>query len=338
MITLDCKQLGPPTPIMSIGDAESVPNLKNRLVGRSIDLTDSIDDSRTATHYTLQWGTAVGFQDFVRRNSAAVGLMPGHRLGWTDLFERIRAQAQVALVRVYDAACGYGGVMDELFREPVPPYLLYVGADIHGAVGDITLPKNARDDQIFLFRFDISNTLPISEAFDFVICRASIHHTPNPSRTFESLVRVVAPQGRLAISAYAKKGRLRELIDDALRNVVTQLSNEDAMQVARELTVLGKALQEVSEKAKIEQNLEWLGISAGEYGVQELVYDFMLKCWHNAKFGDELSSIVNYDWYHPPFAYRYDRVTLREWFISAGFRVEREMSIKAQHYLEGVRR
>ena len=34
---------------------------------------------------------------------------------------------------------------------------------------------------------------------------------------------------------------------------------------------------------------------------------------------------------------RYGRATLRSWFVNPGFKVEREMSIKAQHYLEGVR-
>ena len=45
------------------------------------------------------------------------------------------------------------------------------------------------------------------------------------------------------------------------------------MRVAHEFTALGKALQGVSQKVKIDRDLEWLGIAAGEYGVQQLVYD-----------------------------------------------------------------
>ena len=191
--------------------------------------------------------------------------------------------------------------------------------------------------KFFSSEFDISSPLPVGEPFDFVICRAAIHHTASPVRTFSSLIRSVGPNGLLAISAYAKKGRLRELCDDALRGELTQLSNVDGIRVAREFTALGKALQQVSEKIKIERDLKWLGIAAGEYGVQELVYDCMLKCWYNSEFGDELSSIVNFDWYHPTFAYRYDREILRDWFLKAGFRIECEVSTKAQHYLEGVR-
>ena len=131
----------------------------------------------------------------------------------------------------------------------------------------IQVPKNARIDQIFLFRFDISHPLPVVEPFDFVICRASIHHTPDPDRTFHSLVKAVGPGGHIAISAYAKKGRLRELNDDALRNEFVRLSNQDGMRVAHEFTALGKALQSVSQKVKVDRDLEWLGIAAGEYGV-----------------------------------------------------------------------
>ena len=337
MITLDLPEFGYPQ-LEVQSDADKVPELNDRRSGSVIDLTNGKDDDRgTAEHYSLQWGAGVGFQDFIRRNSAAADVMPARQLGWADLFERIRKRARAIPTRVYDAACGFGGVIDELFRDPVPQHLLYIGADIHRSLVDLALPKHAREGQIFLFRFDISNPLPVREPFDFVICRASIHHTSSPTRTFDSLVRGVAPGGRLAISAYAQKGRLRELNDDALRALVTPMSNERALQVAAEFTALGKVLQGVAQKVTVERDLEWLGIPAGEYGVQELVYDHIVKCWHNEKFGDELSNIVNFDWYHPAYAYRYDRATLRSWFVNAGFLVEYEMSIKAQHYLEGVR-
>ena len=337
MITLHLEGLGAPALLARCIDAANVPQLKDRMSGSSIDLTSSLEDERTAEHYSLQWGAEVGFQEFARHNSDAMELTPSRQLGWTDLLNNIRTRAHAVPTRVYDAGCGFGGIMDELFRDPVPQHLLYVGADIHSALGDVVLPKNARDDQIFLFRFDISAPLPVGEPFDFVICRASIHHTADPDRTFHSLVKAVGPGGHIAISAYAKKGRLRELNDDALRHEFARLSNQDALRIAHEFTALGKALHGISQKAKVDRDLEWLGIPAGEYGVQQLVYDCIVKCWHNERFGDDLSSIVNFDWYHPTYAYRYDAATLRDWFLRAGFKVERQISTKAQHYFEGIR-
>lgn len=335
MITLSLEQGQAPVRLTRMLDAANVPGLKKRLSGPCIDLTCGIKDARTVEHYSLQWGSTVGFQRFARGNSEAVKLMPARQLGWPDLFKRIRARARTRPTRVYDAGCGFGGIMDELFREPAPAHLIYVGADIHDAVGDIAVPQSARDDQIFLFRFDISDPLPVSEPFDFVVCRASIHHTADPPRTFASLSQAVAARGRLAISAYAKKGRLRELVDDAVRDSFKNLSSADGLRVAEEFTALGKALQQVAGTVRIERDLRWLGIAAGEYELQQLIYDCMIKCWYNPKFGEKFSSIVNFDWYHPTYAYRYDIGALRDWFVEAGFKVEREISTKAQHYLEG---
>ena len=41
------------------------------------------------------------------------------------------------------------------------------------------------------------------------------------------------------------------------------------------------------------------GIPAGEHKVQTLFYNHFLKCFFNPVFGDEYSTLVNYDWYHP---------------------------------------
>lgn len=159
-------------------DATDLSQLKNRIFGSSIDLIDGINDSHTAEHYSLQWGAAVGFQDFARRNPNAMEFTPSRQLGWIALFEHIRARAREMPTRVYDAACGFGGIMDQLFHDPVPEHLLYVGADIHGAPGDIQVPKKARVDQILLFRFDISSPLPPLpsqlEAFEVAVVLVSM--------------------------------------------------------------------------------------------------------------------------------------------------------------------
>lgn len=337
MITLEVPGFGSSVKLERSANAASFPQFRGRLSGSSIDLIDSVADVRTAEHYALQWGASIGFQNFARDNPDAMAYTPSRQLGWSELFERIRERARTVPTRIYDAACGCGLIMDELFRDPVPEQLLYVGADIHGSLGEISVPRNAQPEQIFFLRWDISNPIPVIEPFDFVICRSSIHHTREPAHTFGSLVRAVAPTGRLAITAYAKKCRLRELNDDAIRNEFSKLSNEEALKAAGEFMVLGKALQAVSERLKVERDLEWLGIRAGEYGIQDFIYDHMIKCWFNPMFGEKLSSIVNFDWYHPTYAYRFDTVTLRNWFAAAGFAVERILSTKAQHYLEGVR-
>jgi SAM-dependent methyltransferase len=102
------------------------------------------------------------------------------QLGWPDLFDRIRAEVSKREVAVYDAACGFGLIFEDLFRDPVPPGLFYVGADSHDALYEI---KNRHSRARFV-RWDLSNKLPTPDKFDFVLCRAAIHHTPEPAATF----------------------------------------------------------------------------------------------------------------------------------------------------------
>jgi SAM-dependent methyltransferase len=302
-----------------------------------LDFDSTENNAATADHYSLQWGPKVNFQQFSRANNEAMDITPGRQMGWPDLFARIREAARHREVKVYDAACGFGAIMDELFRAPVPEGLSYVGADIHASLPHVRRPDGVDPSRILFVRWDISEPLPLEDRFDVVICRAAIHHTPRPEHTFAGLVKAVADDGVLAISAYARKGRLRESIDDALRAQVARLSSEDAFLIASEFSALGRALQGVKEKVTVTEEMPWLGIKAGTYGLQELIYDHVLKCWYNEQFGDYYSNVVNFDWYHPPYAYRYEVATLRGWFEEAGFTVATAISTKPQHFLEGQR-
>ena len=71
--------------------------------------------------------------------------------------------------------------------------------------------------------------------------------------------------------------------------------------------------------------------------MQEFIYDHFLKCWFNERFGDRYSDIVNFDWYHPPYAYRYEVSEIQAWFRDNGLEVIDIQTTKAQHYLEGRR-
>ena len=228
--------------------------------------------------------------------------------------------------------------MDALFADPVPPGLIYLGADIHGSLHSLKRPPGAKPGQTMLMRYDIFDPLPVAEPFDAVICRASIHHTPDPAKTFASLRSVLTSDGVLAISAYALKSRLRETMDDGLRAQIKPLPNDKALKVANELTQLARAIQQVPGKIEIGQDLEWLGIPKGSYGVHELIYDHMMKCWFNETFGEQYSDVVNFDWYHPTYAYRYRQDDLKTWFSRHSLDVIATASTKAQHYLEGVPR
>lgn len=292
------------------------------------------EENPTAAHYTKQWGSPLGFNRFLEKNKKAELVTMGKQLGWPKLFDNIRRQAETQEVKVFDAACGRGAIFLDLFRAPIPGRLYYLGADIHGALGDIQSPERILGEQAFFVRWDISEPLPVAEKFDYVICRASVHHTPDPARTLRSLKEALKPGGVLAISVYTKKAPMREAVDTALREMIVPLPSEEAYSVCRQLSVLGRDLQKTGAKITISEDLPFLGISSGEHELQSFIYEHLIKCWYNDQFGIEHSTAVNFDWYHPAYAYRFSEDELYSLVEEAGLVVAGFESNKYQHYAE----
>ncbi len=287
---------------------------------------------RTAEHYTDQWGSGVNFQGFVEANPAAAMVMPGRQLGWANLFERIRRQAAVRPTTVYDAGCGFGDIARRLLVEPIPAHIDYLGADIHGSIATIDAPPTARFEQA-----DMAERLPGNRLFDFIVCRAALHHTPDPFKTYETLASQLAPGGTLAVSVYAKKTPMREAVDDALRAKIVPMNNDDAWNAADQFTRLGRDLQASAGMIEITADMPLLGIKAGNYTVQDFIYDHFIKCWHNRQFSKQHCDLVNFDWYHPPYAHRYTVDEFAGMAIDNGLTIVSQKSITAQHYMEATR-
>ena len=301
---------------------------------------DRLGDTVTTTgqHYALQWGSELGFLKFLKAKPAAKKHMPAGQLGWDRLIGEIRERAVAGKVSVYDAACGFGGIASDLVDHATVSGLTYLGADVHSALEIIHDEVPLLSTCGFLVRMDVAEPPPVDFAFDYVICRAALHHTPDPPRTFGTLARTVKPGGTLAISVYNKKSVCREALDDRLRELVSPLPPREAFERSREFTVLGRALQNVKDKVHLGEDLELLGIPQGDHSVHELVYYYFLKCFHNDDFGEAFSTLVNYDWYHPAYAFRYHLDEARAWFEENGLDVIDAYSIPVQHFLLGKRR
>jgi SAM-dependent methyltransferase len=291
----------------------------------------------TDEHYTLQWGREKGFYDFLRKNPSVKSIMPAGQLGWPRLFQEIRDRAagESNDVWVYDAACGFGGIANELIGTETTNRLRYVGADIHHSLPNIIRELPVLESCGLLLRWDISQPLPVRRQFDYIICRAAIHHTPDPASTFQALAQKLKTGGRLAISAYRKKTMAREALDDRFREHCMSLATPEAYALARQFTMLGRFLQNVQEKVRIEEDLPLFGIAKGDYSVQTLVYNYFLKCFYNPSFGEEYSTLVNFDWYHPPFAYRYELRDIITWFENCDLKVLRTDAMEAQYFVLG---
>lgn len=145
------------------------------------------NDNQTAEHYSVQWGEEKGFLSFIQKQPEAKAVIPSAKLGWEVVFRQIRNEARETSLYVYYVARGFGGIANELVNEHTCANLHYVGADIHSALVDIVTRIPHFVGSGLLIRWDITRRIPVREKFDYVLCRASLHHTPDPRESFRSL-------------------------------------------------------------------------------------------------------------------------------------------------------
>jgi SAM-dependent methyltransferase len=217
---------------------------------------------------------------------------------------------------ILDAGCGLGRdvaryarlseaevVGFDLCSAPARAVAVYGGPRRHFLLGDIMAPP---------FR---------PGSFDFVVADQVIHHTPDTPRAFATLAELVAPGGQIAVYVYRRKAFMRELADTHLREITTQMSVPEAVELSEQLTELGRELSRLNATITLERGVPLLGIEPGEHDVQRLIYWHFLKCYFNEELGHEQSVLTNLDWYHPPYASRHTVAEVRGWCEAAGLEV-----------------
>lgn len=161
------------------------------------------------------------------------------------------------------------------------------------------------------------------ESFDFISSDQVIHHTPDAPRAFAELARRLRPGGHLAVYVYSVKAMMREIADTEIREVTTKMSVQECMEFSEQITELGRELSRLGATIKLEKGVQLLGIEPGEHDVQRLIYWHFLKCFWSDDFSENLNDLVNFDWYHPPYASRHTVAEVKQWCERAGLDVER---------------
>jgi SAM-dependent methyltransferase len=162
------------------------------------------------------------------------------------------------------------------------------------------------------------------QTFDFILSEGVLHHTPDTRAAFHSLARLLAPGGEIGVYVYRKKAPLREFADDHVRQGLQRLSPDEAWTLMEPLTRLGRALSELEAEVDVPEDVEVLGIKAGRYDVQRLVYYAMFKCYWNPRLTFDENVHVNFDWYYPRYSWRHTEEELRRWTEEAGLEVSHE--------------
>ena len=130
-----------------------------------------------------------------------------------------------------------------------------------------------------------------------------LHHTPSTEGASRPLV-ALAPGGELMFYVYRRKAPIREFTDDYVRDQLAELPPEEAWEALRPLTKLGAGARRARGGGRGAEDVPLLGIKAGRYDVQRLIYWHVAKLFWNADMTFEENNHVNFDWYHPRYAHR----------------------------------
>lgn len=227
--------------------------------------------------------------------------------------------------RILDGGCGNGRVTALLTK--------YADEDAEIVGIDLTAAHVAAENlkglnKVSVFQKDLLEDLSDLGTFDFVYSQEVLHHTANPKKSFDNLVKQLRPGGEIAIYVYKIKAPLREYADDYVRNVISGMSYEDSSNALKEITEFGRVLSEKGITIQVPK-VDVLGIEAGEYDLQRFLYHFFFKCYWNNMFNTEENNAINYDWYHPQIATRHTLEEVLGWYSDNDLTITHEF---VDHY------
>jgi SAM-dependent methyltransferase len=211
--------------------------------------------------------------------------------------------------RILDAGCGNGRVT-ALLRKFAGDETEVVGIDM---VASHVALENLRGQKVTIATGDLLGDLSHFGQFDFIYCQEVLHHTGAPRNAFINLCGSLSEGGEIAIYVYRKKAPIREFVDDFVRERLSELPYEKALETCEQIAALGKVLSELHIDVDV-PSVDVLEIAAGKYDLQRFIYHFFMKCYWNPGYSFNDNVVINYDWYHPQESSRHTMDEIREWF------------------------
>ena len=278
------------------------------------------DNSQTRFSFEQKWNSSHDYQ--IGGSSS----FDEDTLGWILTRNGFQTLGQLAdhlsgFSVILDAGCGNGRIL-KLFSELVDSSHNLHGFDYATAeVAKANLGKAAKS-VVEADLLDLSS-LKNLEAPDFIYCQEVLHHTSDPALAFQNLVKILNPTGEIAIYVYKEKAPIREYTDDFVRNLIESLGHDEAMDLTNDFALFGKALSELDVQVET-SGIRVLGIPAGTYQIQRLLYHFFLKCYWNPDLSLKDNNMINFDWYHPSVCSRHTLEEVRGWFVDNDLEVVHE--------------
>ncbi|MDA2935704.1 methyltransferase domain-containing protein [Patescibacteria group bacterium AH-259-L05] len=174
------------------------------------------------------------------------------------------------------------------------------------------LTKNISN--VFIAQADLLRLPFRKNFFDIIFSIGVLHHTGDAKKAFQALCNHLKPGGLIGIYIYCKKPFLRELADEKIREISTEMTFAQCLKFSEQMTKLGKSLQKLKQPLIIDCDIPLLEIKKGRYNLQKFIYDHFLKCFYNKSLGFDSSTLINLDWYHPKYVSHHAREEIKSWF------------------------
>ena len=213
-----------------------------------------------------------------------------------------------------DAGTGLGTKVETMCRLSEGEVL---GIDIAEGSVENAFRNTKKFSNAHIIQADLFN-LPFKKGiFDFIVSDGVLHHTPDTRKAFLSLVPFLSKGGDIAIHVYKKIGPIREFTDDFIRRYASKLTPEEVYKFCKPFTKLGKSLDEMNAEITVPEDIPVLEIKAGRYPLQRFIYYMIFQCFWNPNLSFRDNNLVNYDWFHPKYAWRHTPEEVKNWFKEA---------------------
>lgn len=224
--------------------------------------------------------------------------------------------------KILDAGCGSGGSGLLLFGEHIRDNS-YVGVDISDAV--LVAEKRFKNKGLLgqFVQSDL-NSIPLELGdFDVIFSEGVLHHTDSVEIAINHLSKRLVHGGVFMFYVYCKKAPIREYTDDYVRDAIQSLSNEEAWEILKPLSELGKKLGDLNVKIEIEKDIDLLDIKSGTYDLQRLFYYKIIKTYYRPEYTLEEMNHINFDWFRPKNCHRHTPEEVRNFCSANNLKIER---------------
>ena len=274
---------------------------------------------QTESAFAFKWARRDTYESDAMRNTSRDWLLerycgggPGVVTGWLAGGRK----------RILDAGCGAGFSAMLLFGDHLRDHD-YIGVDISDAA-DVARERFREAGYPGTFMKRDLLDLPLeTESLDVIFSEGVLHHTDSTEGAIKALAPKLREGGRFLFYVYAKKALVRELTDDAVREAIRPLSDEDAWKALEPLTKLGIALGELGVEITVPEDIPFLGIKAGTVDLQRFFYWNICKAYYRPEFTPDEMNHINFDWFRPLNCHRHTPEEVSQWCSEANLEIER---------------